>query len=170
MKNWIIKGFLLTVLLALNTGCVLHSTGSTEVGVRTQKLAFLGNQGVEQRIYSPGSTYFFIPIINDWHTFDTKLQNLEMTFASNQGDLLERDDLRFKTIDGNDISMDVIISYRIIPKMAPYILEHIARNDDELRTKIVRTVTRSRPRDIFGELETELFYTAENRSLKSESA
>ena len=65
-------------LFLLVTGCVPHTTDSTEVGVRTKKFAFIGEKGVEDKIYAPGSTYFFLPFINDWHTFDTKLQNLEM--------------------------------------------------------------------------------------------
>ncbi|MCF6178716.1 MAG: prohibitin family protein, partial [Geopsychrobacter sp.] len=59
------------------TGCVLNSTGKTEVGVRTVKFSLFGEKGVEDKIYPPGSTTIFLPFINDWHTFDTKLQNLE---------------------------------------------------------------------------------------------
>ena len=94
-------------------GCVPHTTGETEVGVRTRKMAFIGAKGVEDRAYAPGATYFFLPFINDWHVFDTKLQNLEMTFSQVRGDRKSRDDLVLKTIDGNDISLDVIIAYRI---------------------------------------------------------
>ena len=36
-----------------------------------------------------------------------------MTFSSTRGDRRTQDDLVFKTIDGNDISLDVIIAYRI---------------------------------------------------------
>ena len=64
---------------ALLPGCTPHTTGETEVGVRTVKLGILGERGVEDRAYPPGSTFFFVPVINDWHTFDTKLQNMEMT-------------------------------------------------------------------------------------------
>ncbi len=39
-----------------------------------------------------------------------------------------------------------------------------------LREKIVRTVARSKPRDIFGELKTEEFYVAEKREAKAEAA
>ena len=92
------------------SGCVPHTTGGTEVGVRTWKFSFTGQKGVEDRIYAPGSTYFFLPYINDWHVFDTRLQNLEMTFSQQKGDRRTQDDLIFKTIDGNDISLDVIIA------------------------------------------------------------
>jgi regulator of protease activity HflC (stomatin/prohibitin superfamily) len=152
------------------SACIPHTTGLTEVGVRTRKIGFGGSKGVENRIYTPGGTYFFLPFINDWHVFDTKLQNLEMTFSKTSGDRKTRDDLLFKTIDGNDISLDVIIVYRIDADKAPHILQYVARNDTILRGTIVRTVARSKPRDIFGELKTEAFYVAESRETQSGKA
>ena len=163
MKNQMKKWVLLMALMVMPAGCVPHSTDSTEVGVRTIKFSFFGKKGVEEKYYAPGSTYFFMPFINDWHTFDTKLQNLEMTYDANKGDRKIRDDLLFKTIDGNDISLDVIIVYKIDPAKAPYILQHVAKDDMDLRQKVVRTIVRSKPRDLFGELKTEEFYVAANR-------
>ena len=154
----------------MTAGCVLHSTGETEVGVRTRKIGLFAPKGVEDRVYPQGATYFFLPYINDWHVFDTKLQNLEMTFSKIRGDRRSQDDLVFKTIDGNDISLDVIIAYRIDASKAPYILQYVARDDDTLRDTIVRTVARSKPRDIFGELKTESFYVAEAREAQSSKA
>ena len=155
--------------LTIATGCVFYKTGETEVGVRTRKIGLAG-KGVDDRVYSPASTYIFMPFINDWHTFDTKLQNLEMVMDHRHGDRRTRDDLLFKTIDGNDISLDVIIAYRIDPKKAPYILQNVAENNQVLRDKVVRTVARSKPRDIFGELTTEEFYVADKRELQAQRA
>ncbi len=166
MKRFFILIILMMAASVLGA-CVPHSTGLTEVGVRTRKLSFWAPKGVENRIYAPGGTYFFLPFINDWHVFDTKLQNLEMTFSQIRGDRKTRDDLVFKTTDGNDISLDVIIVYRIDAEKAPHILQYVARNDDILRGTIIRTVARSKPRDIFGELKTEAFYVAESREAKS---
>ena len=156
--------------LGVLSGCFLYSTGPTEVGVRTKKFTLLGAKGVEPKAYKPASTYFFMPFINDWHTFDTKLQNLEMVFERGRGDRRSRDDLLFKTIDGNDISLDVIIAYRIDPEKAPEILQRVAENNATLREKIVRTIARSKPRDIFGELTTEEFYVADKREAQSQRA
>ena len=166
MKHFFILSVLMLSILVA-AGCVPHTTGETEVGVRTRKIAFLGPKGVEDRVYSPGATYFFLPFINDWSVFDTKLQNLEMTYSQERGDRKSRDDLVLKTIDGNDISLDVIIAYRIDPSKAPYILQYVARDDVTLRDKIVRTVARSKPRDIFGELKTESFYVADARETQA---
>ncbi len=157
-----------TSVLLLLVGCMPYSTKPTEVGVRTVKFSLTGKKGVEDRIYPPGGTYFFVPFVNDWNTFDTRLQNLEMTGAQMRGDRPSKDDLVFKTIDGNDISLDVIISYRILPEKAPMILQEVAADDFELQENIVRTVARSKPRDIFGELETEDFYISSERAKKAE--
>jgi regulator of protease activity HflC (stomatin/prohibitin superfamily) len=147
-----------------------HTTGPTEVGVRTIKWSLLGPKGVENRVYDPGATYFFPAVLNDWHTFETKLVNIEMTHDPKRGDKQYRDDLLFKTMDGNDISLDVIVSYRIDPQKAPYVLQYVAASNFELKDKVVRTIARSRPRDIFGELKTEEFYVSDKRDEKSELA
>ncbi|MFV1957603.1 MAG: SPFH domain-containing protein [bacterium] len=167
-SRWLLIPVLFASLLV--SGCWPHTTGPTEVGVRTVKLGIFGKRGVESTYYAPGSTYFFMPIINDWNTFDLNLQTMEMTFDPRKGDLRARDDLLFKTIDGNDISLDVIIQYRIVPDKAPYILQYVAENDDLLRQNVVRAIVRSRPRDIFGELETEEFYISEKRQDKAEKS
>jgi regulator of protease activity HflC (stomatin/prohibitin superfamily) len=169
MKRIILMILALACLQSLS-GCVLYSTDSTEVGVRTRKFTLFGEKGVENKIYAPGSTYIFLPFINDWHTFDTKLQNLEMVFDRSRGDRRSQDDLLFKTIDGNDISLDVIIAYRLDAEKAPYVLMNVAEDDRTLREKIVRTVARSKPRDIFGELTTEEFYVADKREAQSQRA
>src|SRR5262249_54395535 len=122
------------------------------------------------RVYPPGATYFFSPLLNDWHVFDTRLQNVEMNHEITHGDRHYRDDLLFKTIDGNDISLDVIVSYRIDPERAPHIVQYVAADDVELKDKVVRTVARSRPRDVFGELKTEEFYVSDARDAKAEQA
>jgi len=166
MKPRILLLSVLLVGLSL-AGCAPYTTGETEVGVRTVKLGLFIPKGVETRVYPPGSTYFFLPFINDWHTFDIKLQNLEMTVQPRRGERQGRDDLVFKTIDGNDISLDVIVAYRIDPNKAPYILQNVAEDDSILREKVMRTVARSKPRDIFGELKTEEFYVAEKREIQA---
>ncbi|MBU2101881.1 MAG: prohibitin family protein [Candidatus Omnitrophota bacterium] len=145
-----------------------HSTRSTEVGVRVVKWSpFFVKAGIEQKVYAPGTTYFFLPVVNGWYTFDVKLQNMEMT-ASYRGARKERDDLLFKTIDGNDISLDVIIAYRIDPTKAPQILQLVATNNFDLEEKLIRPVTRNVTRDFFGELKTEDFYVAEKRIQKAD--
>src|SRR5215470_10383681 len=87
-----------------------HATDSTEVGVRTVK--WLGTRGVQNQVYQPGAAYFFLPIFNEWDTFDTRLQVVEMKGPSQ---------VVIKTRDGNDLFVDLTFSYRIDPNKTPYI-------------------------------------------------
>ena len=163
-NNFIVPAIVIGVIAAFFP----HSTKSTEVGVRVIKWPPFVKKGVLQMVYAPGATYFFPPIINEWYVFDTKLHNMELTTVGNRGARPGRDDLVFKTIDGNDIGLDVIFSYRIDPTKAHYILEYVAKNNTELEEKVVRTLTRSSARDIFGELKTEDFYVADKRTEKAD--
>jgi regulator of protease activity HflC (stomatin/prohibitin superfamily) len=146
-----------------------HNTKSTEVGVRIIKWSLLGKRGIYKHIYAPGATYFFPPVINGWHVYDTKLQNMEMT-SSQRGARLGKDDLVFKTIDGNDIALDVIIAYRLDPQKMPEILQNVGKSNSELEEKLVRPITRNVTRELFGALKTEDFYIADKRTEKSEEA
>ncbi len=151
-------------------GCVPHSTDSTEVGVRTAKIAFVGDKGVQKDVYAPGSTYFFPPIINDWHVFDTALQNLEMTREVNKGSRSGDDSLRFKTVDGNDISVNVTVAWRIDPSMAWYVLQFLGSDLDHVEEKLIRPVSRTVIRDVLNELASEEYYDADSRFRKGEEA
>ncbi len=164
---WVIIGIAAFILLV--NLFAAHSTKTTEVGVRVIKWNPFGKAGVVKTVYPPGAMYFFPNFINEWHTFDTRLQNIEMTLAPVPGSRHQRDDLLFKTIDGNDISLDVIISYRINPAKTPDILMQVADNNRDIEENVVRTIARNVTRDYFGELTTEDFYNADKRTEKSDA-
>jgi regulator of protease activity HflC (stomatin/prohibitin superfamily) len=147
---WIGLAVLLFLFLSFAS---YHATDSTEVGVRTIK--WLGNRGVQNQVYQPGSAYFFLPIFNDWDTFDTRLQVVEMKGPAQ---------LVIKTREGNDLFVDMTFSYRIDPLKAPYIRQYVAKSDLELREKIFKTVSRSRTRDFLGALSTDEFTHTEDRN------
>ena len=161
----LIPGIIVLIFLAFFP----HQTKSTEVGVRIIKWSPFAKKGIMKQVYAPGATYFFPPVINAWYVFDTKLQNIEMT-ASNRGARMGKDDLIFKTIDGNDIALDVIIAYRIDPQKAPEIIMNVAQSNQELEERLVRPITRNVTREQFGALKTEDFYIATKRTEKAEAA
>ncbi|MGE5308199.1 MAG: SPFH domain-containing protein, partial [Deltaproteobacteria bacterium] len=147
---------------------VAHRTNSTEVGIRVIKWSPFAKKGLHPHVYAPGAVYFFAPFINDWYTFDTKLQNMEMT-QDYRNARMGKDDLVFKTIDGNDIALDVIIAYRLDPARAPELLRRVGRNNHDIEEKLVRPIGRNVTRELFGELKTEDFYVAEKRTLAAET-
>lgn len=165
--NLLKQAVIVFIILLVFAAYFPHQTKSTEIGVRVVKWSLFAKMGTKT-IHAPGATYFFPPIINDWYTFDTKLRNMEMTTAFSRGARMGRDDLVFKTVDGNDIALDVIIAYRIDPQKAPHILTHIAQSNRELEEKLVRPITRNVTREFFGELKTEDFYVANKRIDKAD--
>lgn len=165
LTKFLIPGIIVLLFLAFFP----HQTKSTEVGVRIIKWSLFAKRGVMKRVYAPGATYFFPPVVNAWYVFDTKLQNIEMT-SSNRGARMGKDDLVFKTIDGNDIALDVIIAYRIDAQKAPEIIMNVAQSNQELEERLVRPITRNVTREQFGALKTEDFYIATKRQEKAEAA
>ena len=148
---------LIPLTLFALTACTPHITGATEVGVKFNKVTH------STEIADPGATYFFAPFINDWTTYDTKTQNLEMTAKPSEGDRKEKDDLRFKTRDGNDIETDVIVRWRIDPTRAAFLWEKVAPTTEALKERVVRQQARSYVRDVLNRLDSEEFYNPDLR-------
>ena len=46
------------------------------------------------------------------------------------------EDLEFKTVDGNDISVDVTVSWRIDPARAPHLLMKVGDNTEDIEATI----------------------------------
>lgn len=151
-----LRFFFFAVVLASVSGCTCHSTSANEVGVLTRKVAPFGEKGVQKEPYPSGGTYFFAPFITDWNTFETKLQNLRMTKDTN-------DDVEFKTVDGNDISIDVIVAWRIKQDMTPHLLMKVGESTTDIEDRLVRPSVRAYVRDALNKLKSEEFYEADRR-------
>jgi regulator of protease activity HflC (stomatin/prohibitin superfamily) len=147
-------GLLLAASLA---GCTPHQTAATEVGVKFNKLTNTYD------LKEPGATHFFMPVLNDWQTFDTSLRNLVMTATSTSGDRQGKDDLRFKTRDGNDIETDVTVRWRIDPTRVAYVWRFVAPDTDSVQERLVRPQARAYTRDVLNRLNSEDFYNPKLR-------
>jgi regulator of protease activity HflC (stomatin/prohibitin superfamily) len=167
---------LLVLLICLAgplSGCTWHSTDSTEVGVLTRKstlFGLLGKPGVQREVFEPGRTYPFLPFTTDWHTFNISLQNLAMVRDTKRGDRQGEDDVSFKTIDGNDIRVDVTVAWRIDPKRTPDMLERVGEDTEQVKEKLVRPACRSIVRDVLNSLQSEEFYVSDKRFAKANEA
>ena len=160
----------LALTLLLCAGCTFHGTDSTEVGVLTRKISLFGKAGVQQETYAPGATYTFPALITDWHVYNVALQNLEMVQARDRGDRMQRDDIEFKTHDGNDITVDVTVAWRVDGTKTPYILEHVGGSTAEVKENLVRPACRSIVRDVLNTMTSEEFYVSDKRFQKAEEA
>ncbi|MEA2489259.1 MAG: hypothetical protein QOH21_1051 [Acidobacteriota bacterium] len=145
-----------TALLFLSA-CTPHTTEATEVGVRFNKITR------SMEVADPGATYFFTPIINDWTVFDVSTQSLIMSVKNSDGDRREKDDLRFKTRDGNDIETDVTVRWRIDPSKAAAVWQLAAPNTSILKERLVRPLSRTYVRDVLNRLDSEEYYNPDLR-------
>lgn len=139
----------IALLLAL-TACTPHTTDATEVGVRFNKITR------STEVAPPGATYFFMPIVNDWAKFDVATRNLIMSAK-------EKDDLVFKTRDGNDIETDVTVRWRIDPTKTALIWQTVAPSSEEINVRLVRPQARAYVRDVLNRLDSEEFYNPDLR-------
>ena len=150
-------------------GCTA-STESTEVGVRTVHITLLGPTGVQKEIYPQAGTYFFLRPLSDWRVYDVGLQNLAMLRATAEGDRAGDDAVKFKTFDGNDISVDVTIAWSIQPEKAPYVVQFVGESTKEVEDKLVRPTSRTVVRDVLNQLTSEEYYKADKRFAMAEEA
>lgn len=151
MKSLIVRFCALTLALAAASGCVPHETAATEVGIKFNKLT------KSFEVKEPGATHFFAPIVNDWQKYDIAQQNLVMT-ADAEGDRQGKDDLRFKTRDGNDIETDVTIRWRIDPTKASDLWMYVAPTTEQVEERLVRPQARAYIRDVLNRLKSEDYY------------
>jgi regulator of protease activity HflC (stomatin/prohibitin superfamily) len=159
---------MLFVGLSTLNGCTCHSTDANEVGVLTRKWAPFGVKGVQDEVHSSGGTYIFPALITDWHTFETKLKNLRMSKIPDENGIT--DDVEFKTVDGNDISVDVTVAWRIDPNKAPWVLQRVGESTDDVQERLVRPAARAAVRDALNRLKSEDFYVADKRFLAADEA
>ncbi|MEO8036960.1 MAG: SPFH domain-containing protein, partial [Acidobacteriota bacterium] len=109
------------------------------------------------------ATYFFMPVINDWKTYDTSTQSLLMVSNVSEGDRKQKDDLRFKTRDGNDIETDITVRWRIDPAKVQEVWRLVAPTTEGVKDSLVRPLARSYVRDILNRLDSEEFYNPDLR-------
>jgi regulator of protease activity HflC (stomatin/prohibitin superfamily) len=145
------------LLLAALAGCVPHTTAATEVGVKFNKLTR------SFQIMEAGATYFFFPVVNDWKTYDISLRNLVMVAESTADGREGKDDLRFKTRDGNDIETDVTVRWRIDPTKVSQLWKTVAPDTDTVEERLVRPQARSYIRDVLNRLNSEDYYNPQLR-------
>jgi regulator of protease activity HflC (stomatin/prohibitin superfamily) len=155
-------------LIASISGCTCHSTGANEVGVLTRKVAPFGTKGVQPESYPPGGTYFFTAMTTDWNTFATGLQNLRM--VRQKGQSSSDDDIEFKTVDGNDISIDVTVAWRVDQSKVSYLVTKVGESTRDIELRLVRPAARALVRDALNRLRSEDFYQADKRFAAAEEA
>ncbi len=130
------------------------------VGVRVQQYSVLGKKGVIQKDFGPGWHRDLGPI-DSWLLYDSTVHTLEMTKDPVHGSARGQDDVKIQSIDGNALSLDVTVKYRIQPGKA-----HAVYQDTGSGTKymaIVRNEAENACMRYFGQMRTEDFYNPDKK-------
>ncbi len=141
--------------------CSIH-VDTDEVGVKIIYLNPFGKTGVVEKSYGTGYHFFFPPFTG--FTKVKKLeQRLDMMAHKKQGDTWVGSDLKLKTFGGNDVWVDLIVTWRIIPEKAYLCVKKVGEDTSKIERNIIKPVTRDALRFYLGKLTSEEFYEARKR-------
>lgn len=132
-----------------------------QVGVMVNNLT--GNTILKDRV----GYHLFLPYLVNYYVLDKTIQKLELTWAIGPGGTPR--DIKLKTSDGSDVSLDVTISFKLIPEKAVEVLQ---RSGEGMRFADlwIESFARHVCLSTFGELTTENMYDAVKRNEKAETA
>lgn len=147
-------------LLVLTVGCA--QVGTDEVGVKTVYLSITGDTGVQDKSYGTGY-HIYVPPFTGFTILKKSEQKLEMTRREEKGNRPGRDELKLKATDGNDIWVDITLSWRVNPENAWMVVKQVGETTEEIEEQVVRPVSRGVLRHTLGTLSAEEFYDADLR-------
>jgi regulator of protease activity HflC (stomatin/prohibitin superfamily) len=165
IRNIVILLIVVVTVLALTATTLLQYIPVGTTGVRTQRYAVFGKQGVVQKDFGPGWHRKLGPI-DSWELFDSTVQTLEMTKDPTSGDRFGSDEVRVISGDGYTVSVDVTIKFRIMEGQAHQL--YVVTGSGTKYKTLVRTASEKACIDSFGSMITEDFYNPEKRREKAE--
>lgn len=148
------------LMLIFTVGCARVDTD--EVGVKTTYFSFTGDTGVNEKAYGTGY-HIYVPPLVGFSILNKTEQKLEMTRKSGEGSRPHADDLKLKTSDGNNLWVDITVSWRVNPEKAWLTVRKVGETVPEIEESAVRPITRGILRYVLGKLSSEEFYDAGRR-------
>ncbi len=151
---------LIVIILGSIGESLIFKVPPGHVGVRTQRIAVFGTQGVVPEDSPPGWNRNFW-FIDSWNLFDSTVQTFHMSKKSGNP-------FQLKSYDGYSVNLDVTIKYRIEKGKANTILVNLgAANRYQ---GFVENLARDACRSAFGVMKTEAFYQPKTRSKATKQA
>ena len=112
--------------------------------------------------------HFFLPYAANFYVLDKKIQKLSLTWDQGPGTQSGRD-VKLKTVDGNNVSLDITISYKLIPEKAVEVLRS-SGTGMQFGETWVEPFARHSCFATFGQLTTEELYDAAKRNKMAQAA
>ncbi|HEY3244030.1 MAG TPA: SPFH domain-containing protein, partial [Phycisphaerae bacterium] len=133
----------------------------TEVGVQVDNLT--GELVLRDR----AGYHLFVPYLSQFYVLDRTSQRLDLSWRQGPGGAGR--DLKLKTADGSNVSLDMIINFKLIPDKAPQVLR---RSGTGLRfaETWIEPFARHVCFSSFGQLTTEEMYDAAKRNERAQES
>jgi len=137
-----------------------------QIGVKTAIWGF--KRGVIQKDYKPG-WHRFIRQIETWDLFDGTVQTLSLTRDSRNAEgKMESQEIRIRTADDYEVSVDIIVKYQIMEGKANKIRQEIGPGD---RYKMfVESETKDVARSVLGKMTEKDLYNPDEKRRRAEAA
>lgn len=129
-----------------------------EVGVQVNNLT--GELSLRER----AGIHVFVPYLSSFYVFDRTIQKLELTWERRSAH--RTGDVKLRTSDGNDVSLDVVVNYHLIPERAVEILR-MSGASPQVADAWMEPFVRDSCFSAFGALATEDMYDAGKRAERS---
>ena len=107
----------------------------------------------------------YYPFLQNLYVLDKKEQEAPMTSANISADFPEGNPIILKTLDGGDVSMDLIVQYRLIAKKAGFVVQNTGPKE-QYKEKWIYDYAKTICRYELGGLTINEFPDAEKRSKK----
>ena len=127
-----------------------------EVGVLADNLR--GELDLKERV----GYHFFIPYAANFYVLDKTIQKLNLTWDQGPGGAPGRD-VKLKTADGNNVSIDISVNYKLMPEQAVKVLRESGLGMRFAETWVEPYVLQC-CLSSFGQLTTEQLYDAAKRN------
>ncbi len=137
-----------------------------QIGVKTTVWGL--SRGVVQKDYKPG-WHRFIRQIETWDLFDGTVQTLSLTReARNAEGKIESQEIRVRTADDYEVSVDIIVKYQIMKGKANKIRQEIGPGN---RYKMfVESETKDVARSVLGRMTEKDLYNPDEKRRRAEEA
>jgi regulator of protease activity HflC (stomatin/prohibitin superfamily) len=131
---------------AMGLGAILLLIGLVSASVVQIDAGSIGIKRLFGQV-QPDVLYSGLHVINplmDVISIDTRTQNYTMSAVKNEGDKEGDDAIRVLSADGLEVTIDLTVLYRVVPKDAPNLYKETGL---DFKDKIVRPISRTRIRD-----------------------
>ena len=111
----------------------------------------------------------YYPFIQDLYILDKREQEAPMTSANISADFPQGNPIILKTRDGGDVSIDLVIQYKLIPKQASSVVQNTGTKE-QFKVKWIKDYAKTICRYEFGDLSISEFPDAVKRKEKIQSS